>query len=82
MSNDGSITGTVSAYEPGKSVTFVLPDKRTVVYTIDASSSVPSDIAVGKTYSVTTVKSTSGGNQMTVKKITTTTTKTTTQSNP
>jgi hypothetical protein len=82
MSNDGTITGTVSAYEPGKSVTFVLPDKRTVVYTIDSSSSVPSDIAVGKTYSVTTVKSTTGGNQMTVKKITTTTTKTTTQSNP
>ena len=78
MSNDGTITGTVSAYEPGKSVTFVLPDKRTVVYTIDTSSNVPSDIAVGKTYSVTTVKSTSGGNQMVVKKITTTTTKTTT----
>jgi hypothetical protein len=76
-SND-SITGTVSAYEPGKSVTFVLPDKRTVVYTIDASSVVPSDIAVGKTYSVTTVKSTTGSNGMTVKKITTTTTKTTT----
>jgi hypothetical protein len=79
--NDGAITGTVSAYEPGKSVTFVIPDKRTVVYTIDTSSAVPTDIAVGKTYSVTTVKSTSGGNQMVVKKITTTT-KTTTQSNP
>jgi|KBSSwiStaDraftv2_1062776.scaffolds.fasta_scaffold239973_2 hypothetical protein len=76
--NDGSVTGTVSAYEPGKSVTFVLPDKRTVVYTLDASSVVPSDIAVGKTYSVTTVKSTTGSNGMTVKKITTTTTKTTT----
>jgi hypothetical protein len=77
-SSDGSITGTVTAYEPGKSVTFVLPDKRTVVYTIDASSVIPSDVAVGKTYSVTTVKSTTGSNGMVVKKITTTTTKSTT----
>lgn len=77
-SSDGTVTGTVTAYEPGKSVTFVLPDKRTVVYTIDASSVVPSDVAVGKTYSVTTVKSTTGANGMVVRKITTTTTKTTT----
>jgi hypothetical protein len=77
-SSDGSITGTVTAYEPGKSVTFVLPDKRTVVYTIDASSVIPSDVAVGKTYSVTTVKSTTGSNGMVVKKITTTTTRSTT----
>jgi hypothetical protein len=81
-SNDGSVTGTVSAYEPGKSVTIVLPDKRTVVYTIDTSSSVPSDIAVGKTYVITTVKPTSGGNQMVIKKITTTTTTTKSQTNP
>jgi hypothetical protein len=78
--SEGAVTGTVTAYEPGKSVTFVLPDKRTVVYTINTSSEVPSDIAVGKTYSVTTVKSTSGANGMVVKKITTTTT--TTKSNP
>jgi len=75
--NDAGITGTVTAYEPGKSVTFVLPDQKTVVYTIDTTSVVPSDIAVGKTYSVQTVKTTSG-NGMVVKKITTTTTKTTT----
>ena len=67
----------MTAYEPGKSVTFVLPDQKTVVYTIDTTSVVPSDIAVGKTYSVQTVKTTSG-NGMVVKKITTTTTKTTT----
>jgi len=77
QSSDGTITGTVTAYEPGKSVTFVLPDQKTVVYTIDTTSVVPSDIAVGKTYSVQTVKTTSG-NGMVVKKITTTTTKTTT----
>jgi hypothetical protein len=79
MSSDGTITGTVTAYEPGKTVTFVLPDQKSVVYTIDATSVVPSDIAVGKTYTVTTVKSTSGGDKMVVKKITTTTT---TKSNP
>jgi len=71
----------VTAYEPGKSVTFVLPDQKTVVYTIDTTSVVPSDIAVGKTYSVQTTKSTSG-NGMTVRKITTTTTKTSTSSHP
>jgi len=71
----------VTAYEPGKSVTFVLPDQKTVVYTIDTTSVVPSDIAVGKTYSVQTTKSTSGGGKMSVKKITTTRT-TTTQKNP
>jgi hypothetical protein len=78
MSSDGTITGTITAYEPGKSVTFVLPDQKTVVYTIDASSVVPQDVAVGKTYTVTTVKSTAGGNQMVVRKITTTTKTTTT----
>ncbi|HEX4440460.1 MAG TPA: hypothetical protein VH854_10350 [Thermoanaerobaculia bacterium] len=77
MTNGADITGTVTAYEPGKSVTFVLPDKRTVVYTIDASSVVPSDVAVGKTYTVTTIKSTKQGDQMVVKKITTTRTTTT-----
>ncbi len=63
-----TITGTVSAYEPGKSVTFVLPDKKTVVYTIEPSSVVPSDIAVGSTYTIETT--TSGGTV--VKRITTT----------
>jgi len=71
----------VTAYEPGKSITFVLPDQKTVVYTIDTTSVVPSDIAVGKTYSVQTTKSSSGSG-MTVKKITTTTTKTSTTTHP
>jgi hypothetical protein len=70
-----TITGTVSAYEPGKSVTFLMPDKKTVVYTIGPTSVVPSDIAVGSTYTIETT--TSGGTV--VKKITTVkTTKSTT----
>jgi hypothetical protein len=70
-----TITGTVSAYEPGKSVTFMMPDKKTVVYTIEPTSVVPSDIAVGSTY---TIETTSSGGTV-VKKITTVkTTKSTT----
>ena len=71
--NATNITGTVSAFEPGKSVTFQLPDKKTVVYTIDNSSVVPSDIAVGKTYVVQTTRTSANG-PLVVRKITTTTT--------
>ena len=68
-----SITGTVSAYEPGRSVTFLLPDKSTVIYTVDTNSQLPSDLAVGKTYVVETTRTTSSG-PLVVKRITTTTT--------
>ncbi len=71
--NSTNITGTVSAFEPGKSVTLQLPDKKTVVYTIDNSSVVPSDIAVGKTYVVQTSRTSANG-PLVVRKITTTTT--------
>jgi len=69
-----TITGTVSAFEPGKSVTIVLPDKKTVVYTVDTSSVVPSDLTVGKTY---TVQTTTTKNGVVVRKIVLTKTKTT-----
>jgi hypothetical protein len=77
--NVTNITGTVSAFEPGKSVTLVLPDKKTVLYTMDSSSAVPSDLTVGKTYTVQTTRTTTG-KPLLVKKITLTqtTTKTTT----
>ncbi len=68
-----SITGTVSAYEPGRSVTFLMPDKTTVVYTVDANSQLPSDLAVGKTYVVETTRTSTSG-PLVVKRITTTTT--------
>jgi hypothetical protein len=71
--NASSITGTVSAFEPGKSVTITLPDKKSVVYTLDTSSVVPSDIAVGKTYVVQTTRTSANG-PMVVRKITSTTT--------
>ena len=69
-----TITGTVSAFEPGKSVTIVLPDKKTVIYTVDTSSVVPSDLTVGKTY---TVQTTTTKNGVVVRKIVLTKTKTT-----
>jgi hypothetical protein len=72
------ITGTISAIEPGKSVTIVLPDKKTVVYTLEPSFVVPPDVAVGKTYTIQTTRTTANG-PLVVKKITlTTTTKKTT----
>jgi hypothetical protein len=73
------ITGTVTALEPGKSVTFQMPDQKTVVYVLDASSVVPPDLAVGRTYTIETTTSSTGG-PLVVKRITTskTTKKTTT----
>jgi hypothetical protein len=73
MTKTTDITGTISAIEPGKSVTVVLPDKKTVVYTIDTSSVVPSDVAVGKTYTIQTTRTTANG-PLVVRKITSTTT--------
>jgi hypothetical protein len=71
--NATNVTGTVSAFEPGKSITIQLPDQKTVVYTIDASSTVPSDVAVGKTYTIQTTRTSANG-PLVVRKITTTTT--------
>lgn len=79
MTKTVDVTGTVSAFDPGKSVTLVLPDKKTVVYTLDSSSIVPSDVAVGKTYTIQTTRTTANG-PLVVKKITTTTTTTTKKS--
>ena len=79
MTETVDVTGTVSAFDPGKSVTLVLPDKKTVVYTLDSSSITPSDVAVGKTYTIQTTRTTANG-PLVVKKITTTTTTTTKKS--
>lgn len=76
--NSSSITGTVSAFDPGKSVTIMLPDKKTVVYTIDTSSVVPSDVAVGKSYTIQTTRTSTNGPLVVRKIVSTTTTKKTT----
>lgn len=74
QSGAASITGTVSAYEPGRSVTFLMPDKTTVIYTVDSNSQLPSDLTVGKTYVVETTTRTTASGPLVVKRITTTTT--------
>lgn len=72
------ITGTITAVDPGHSVTMLLPNKSTVEYTVDSSSVVPSDLAVGKTYTVQTTRTTAGGPYV-VKRITSSTRRTTTR---
>jgi len=79
--NTTSVTGTVSAYEPGQSVTIQLPDGKTAVYMLDPASVLPPDVAVGKTYTFQTTRSTANG-PVRVKKITTTTTTKETTTHP
>lgn len=69
--------GTVTAYEPGKKVTVIQPDKKTVTYVVDSASEVPKDFAVGKKVTIHTT--TMAGSEMpVVRKVTyTTRTKTT-----
>jgi hypothetical protein len=73
--NTTSVTGTVSAFEPGQSVTIQLPDGKTAVYMLNPASVLPPDVAVGKTYTIQTTRTTANG-PVVVKKITSTTTTT------
>jgi hypothetical protein len=73
-----TIYGTISAYEPGKTITVVLPDSKRVTYVIDTKSEVPTDLAVGKTVTVRTTTVT-GAPQPVVRKITYKTQTTTTK---
>ena len=71
-----TVYGTVTAYEPGRSISLVQPDRKTVTYTIDASSALPTDIAAGRTVVVRTITR-PGASRPLVRKVTysTTTTK-------
>lgn len=53
-SKSTTIYGTVTAYEPGQSITIVGPSKKTAVYTITQESQLPQDLAVGKRVTVQT----------------------------
>lgn len=69
--------GTVTAYEPGRKVTVIQPDKKTVTYVVDSASEVPKDFAVGRKVTIHTTKLT-GSEMPVVRKVTyTTRTKTT-----
>ena len=47
--------GTITAYEPGQSISILQPNGKTVIYAIDGDSSLPTGIATGKTVVVRTI---------------------------
>jgi hypothetical protein len=47
--------GTITAYEPGQSISILQPNGKTVIYAIDGDSALPSGIATGKTVVVRTI---------------------------
>jgi len=50
-----SITGTVEAYEAGKTITITRPGGERVTYVINAESQIPADLVVGKTITLRAV---------------------------
>lgn len=50
-----TISGTVSAYEPGRLITILRPNATTVTYSIDASSTLPTGIAEGRKVIIRTI---------------------------
>jgi hypothetical protein len=50
-----TISGTVSAYEPGRLITILRPNATTVTYTIDASSAIPTGLAKGSKVVIRTI---------------------------
>jgi hypothetical protein len=72
-----SVSGTVKAYEPGQSITVVGPGNKVTTYTITTDSTLPQDVAVGKTVTVQTTMVSGKPVVRSVTSKTTTTTKTT-----
>lgn len=70
-----TVTGTVKAIQTGRSVTLVLPDKSAVEYSVDASSVVPTALAIGNSVTVVTTRTTTGA-PVVVKTVTITTRRT------
>jgi len=75
------ISGKVTAYQVGKSITVNEPGKGPVVYVIDTQSDLPKDVAVGQTVTITT-RTVQGSSRPVVRTVTTKTVKTTTESQP
>jgi hypothetical protein len=69
-----TVTGTVQAYESGRSITITKPDGTQVTYVVNAQSAVPQKLVTGKTV---TVRTTKVSGQPTVQRVTYTTTTTT-----
>ncbi len=70
-----STSGTVDAYEAGKTLTITRLDGSKVTYLIDAKSTVPTDLVIGKTISILPL-ATVGSGERVVQTITYTTTET------
>jgi hypothetical protein len=74
-----TISGTVSAYEPGRLITILRPNATTVTYTIDSSSAIPTGLAQGRKVVIRTITR-PGVERPVVRKVTySKTTKTTTK---
>jgi endonuclease YncB( thermonuclease family) len=70
--------GTITAYEPGQSISILQPNGKTVTYAIDGDSALPSGIATGKTVVVRTITR-PGATRPLVRKVTYSTGTTTTK---
>lgn len=64
-----TVYGTISAYQPGKTVTLVRPNKTKVTYVIDPSSELPTDLAIGKSVTIRTT-TVAGSQRPIVRKVT------------
>ena len=51
-----SIYGTVTAYEPGRSITVEQPDRKSATYAIDRDSKLPAQIGSGRRVVIHTIK--------------------------
>ena len=71
-----TVYGTVTAYEPGRTITLLQPNRKTVTYEIDGSSALPTGMATGKTVVIRTITR-PGASRPLVRKVTYSTTVTT-----
>lgn len=53
-STQTTVYGTVTAYEPGASITIEQPGQQTVTYTVTTESQLPKDLAIGKSVTIST----------------------------
>ena len=67
-----TITGEVVRFEPGQTIVLRSPDAKVTTYTIGPSAVIPSDLAVGRTVTISTEPSSDGSGPAMVTKVTTT----------
>jgi len=67
-----TITGEVVRFEPGQLIVLRGPDQKVTTYTISPSASLPSDLTIGRTVTISTEPSSDGSGPAMVTKVTTT----------